>query len=533
MERQETLVVWGPSFLRSVVYAVNPGIIYTERFCFLGENPVKNHTPFCALRSDSYEYWPNPIIEAPHMTGFSPVTSRMIFKSARASFCFSLSVTVARNAATLRVFFFVFSSAIHAFYTTPIKTMYHVRYMNTTTSILGGVAAVALVAAALFSLQSFDAGKVSCDAIPEARAEVQALFDAGVAASVQVFAEERTAAEEHLSHCLNAKPVDPCADAQAARDAAVEKFHSIPSPADSAPYAEFQTYFAKRDDAYAQYKDAKSALDQCRAANPPKSEVPYEESDTKACFDAYDASLLETQNTFTKNTHAMRAALTAALAALDAREKACNPPKGKEALTDPIREGADRTNILNCRLLDPAADPELAALNARAAQIPLEIQAIMDGIENITKRESTLRVDLADVATYIPPESTKTQFEGALNALRAERKVNIESALEFYENLRERREGEQAALEAELRDVEAAIQARTEHIRKENEARERAFPTSLRLAKPDKCDYYHCHGTLCGMPDPAADECGHGVTTENDLTCSLFFDSYLKEAGVQ
>lgn len=404
--------------------------------------------------------------------------------------------------------------------------------MDTRTSIGAAVATVAVVAGIIYALQSFNASEVACDAIPDARANLQALYDSGVAASVQLFAEEREVAEERLSQCLSAKPVDPCADLQATRDAAVKGFYDIVSPPESASYAEFQTYFAKRDDAYNTYKSAKDALDQCRAKNPPKPAVEYEQSDTKACFDAYDASMAETQSVFTRDTQAMRAALNAGLAGLDAREKACNPPKGKDAITDPIREGTDTTNLLSCRLLNPDVDAELLSLRARAAQIPNEIQAIDQSIENAGKRESKLRVDLSDVDTYIPPESTKTQFEGALNALRAERKVNIEASLDFYENLRERREAEKAALEKELRDVEAKIKARLEQIRKENEARQRAYPTSLHQAKPDKCDYYHCHGMLCGMPDPEGDGCGHGATTEDDVDCSKFFNSYLKEAGV-
>lgn len=409
--------------------------------------------------------------------------------------------------------------------------------MNTSTKIGALAVAAAVVAGIILSLQSFDASVVACNDIGNKRAELRALYDVGVAASVQIFAEERTAAEERLSQCLNAKPVDPCADAQATRDSAVANFNSISSPADDAPYAEFQTYFKQRDDAYNSYKQAKNALDQCRAENPPKADVPYEQSDTKACFDAYDASMAVTQSTFTKDTQTMRVALTAGLAGLDAREKACKPPKGKDAFTDPVGDGESGqndvpVNILSCRLLDPEVDAELATLRARASAIPGEIQAIVDGIKNITKRESKLNVDLAEVDTYIPPESTKTQFEGVLNALRAERKVNIESSLDFYKNLRERREAEKTTLEQELGDVQAKIQARLDQIAKENEARQRAFPTALHLSKPDKCDYYHCHGMLCGMPDPAQDSCGHGATTEDDIDCKKFFDSYLQEAGV-
>lgn len=401
-----------------------------------------------------------------------------------------------------------------------------------------GVVTLAVVAGIIFSLQSFDASKVACNEIDSKRAELQSLYDAGVAASVQIFAEERTLAEHRLSQCLNAKPTDPCEDAQATRDAAVANFNGISSPADDAPYAEFQTYFKKRDEAYNSYKQAKDSLDQCRAANPPSTtDIPYEKSDIKACFGEYDASMAATQSTFAKDTQAMRAALTAGLAGLDAREKACNPPKGKDAFTDLVRNGESGqanggVNLQSCRLLDSEFDTELMKLRARAAAIPGEIQVIDDGIKNITKRESRLRVDLSDVGTYIPSESTKTQFEGALNALRAERKVNIESSLDYYKNLRQRREAEKATLEQELSDVQVKIQARLDEIAKENQMRQQKFPTSLRLSGPDKCKYYHCHGTLCGIPDPEQDGCGQGATTENDLDCKLFLNSYLQEAGV-
>lgn len=410
--------------------------------------------------------------------------------------------------------------------------------MNTSTKIVTGAVAVAVVAGVILSLQSFDASSVACNAIDEARVELQSLYDAGVAASVQIFAEERASAEERLSQCLNAKPLDPCADAQATRDATVANFNNIPSPAEDAPYAEFQKYFKQRDDAYNSYKQAKNVLEQCRAANPaPSTDVPYEKSNTKTCFDEYDASMAVTQSTFTQNTQAMRAALTRALAGLDAREKACNPPKGKDAFTDPVLDGESGetdapANLISCRLLDPVIDTELVALRARAAAIPGEIQVIDDSIKNVSKRESKLRVDLADADTYIPPESAKTQFEGVLNALRAERKVNIESSLDFYKNLRERREAEKSKLEQELSEVQAKIQARLDEIARENQKRQQKYPTSLRLAGPDKCKYYHCHGTLCGIPDPAQDACGHGATTESDVDCKLFFDSYLNEAGM-
>lgn len=413
--------------------------------------------------------------------------------------------------------------------------------MNTRNAIIGGiVVATAVVAGVILSLQNFDAEKVSCDDIDATRTNLQAMYDAGVSASVQVFAEEKAEIDERLSQCLSAKPVDPCADAQKARDAAVQSFNEITSPAADAPYAEFQAYFAKRDVAYANYKRAKEALDQCRAANPPKAEVPYEKSDTKACFDAYDSSVESARDTFETNTQTMRAALKAALAALDAREKACHPPIGQEKFTDPPPTaggpedgGGAPIEIRSCKLINAELDTELYTLRQRAAALPAEIQSVQTSIDNIKKRMSPLQRDLSEVDTYIPPESVKTQFEGALNALRAERKVAIESSLEFYENMLMKKQAEKNALEQELRDVEAKIQARLNEINKENEARQRNFPTSLHIAKPDKCAYYHCHGMLCGRPDPAPNECGHGATTQDDTQCKKFVDSYFKEAGVR
>ncbi len=412
--------------------------------------------------------------------------------------------------------------------------------MNRTSALIGGTAiAAAIVVAALLTLQSFDAEKVACKDIDAARVSLQATYDAGVNASVQVYAGEKAAIDDNLSRCLSAEPVDPCEDAQNTRDQAVAGFNEIPSPPDSAPYADFQSYFAKRDDAYNSYKNAKDALDQCRAANPPKPDVPYEKSDSKACFDVYDASVLSIRDTFGKNTQALKSALKAAMDAIAAREKACNPPSGKEKFTDPVvTEGGGgelgstpAVEILNCQMIDPNLDAELLALRRRAAALPTEIQAVQDSIDNVRKRMNPLERDLRDVDTYIPPESTKTQFEGALNALRAERKVSIESSLGFYRNLLSRREAEKAALEQELSDVQAQIAARLSQIQRENEARQRNFPTDVHLSKPDECEYYHCHGVLCGRPDPAQNACGHGTTTESDTDCKEFIKSYLKAAG--
>ena len=412
--------------------------------------------------------------------------------------------------------------------------------MNTRTYTVIGVVgvAVAIVAAAIFSLQNFDAGKVSCDAIAEARMSLQATYDAGVSASVQVYAEEKAGIDEELSACISAKPLDPCADAQKARDAAVKGFNDISSPPDNAPYAEFQKYFAKRDDAYAKYKNAKDSLDQCRAANPPKGDVPYEQSDTKACFDAYDRAVEASRATFSKNTQTMRTALSAALAALDAREKACHPPTGKDKFTklpstgNTGETGGTPIEIASCRPINADLDTELFNLRGRAAALPAEIQAVQTSIDNINKRMSPLKKALGEVDTYIPPESAKTQYEGALNALRAERKVSLESSLAFYQNLLTKRQAEKAVLDQELRDVNAKIAARLAQITKENEARARNFPTALHQSKPDECAYFHCHGMMCGRPDPDPHGCGHGATTQADTDCKAFLNSYLQAAGI-
>ncbi len=414
-------------------------------------------------------------------------------------------------------------------------------------ALIGGIAvAAAVVAGIIFSLQNFDAEKVACEDIDAARASLQAQYDTGVNASVQVYAGEKAEIDAELSRCLSASPVDPCKDAQATRDAAVAGFNGIPSPPDSAPYAEFKVYFAKRDEAYNTYKSAKAALDACRAANPPKPDVAYEQSDTKKCFDAYDAGVESIRDTFEKNTQAMKAALKAAMAALDAREKACNPPTGDGKFTEVTGGGNSGQNngqnggtgdgqaaveISNCMPIDPNLDTDLIVLRRRAGAIPGEIQAVNDGIENIRKRMSPLERDLRDVDTYIPPEAAKTQFEGALNAKRAERKLAIEASLEFYNNLLARRQAEKAALENELADLNAQIAARLAQIAKENEARQRAFPTHVHLSHPDECEYYHCHGVLCGRADPAPNGCGHGATSQDDVECKQFIKAYLKAAG--
>ncbi len=410
---------------------------------------------------------------------------------------------------------------------------------TSTLGIIGATAvAVAAVASVIMYLQGFDAEKVACEKIDAARAELQAAYDSGVSASVQVYAGEKAAIDERLHQCLNAKPVDPCADAQKVRDAAVENYNGIASPADNAPYAQFQNYFKKRDDAYNNYKSAKDALDQCRSANPPKPDVPYEKSDSKACFDAYDTAVDSARDTFEKDTQTMRSALKAAFAALDAREKACHPPTGDKKFADPPKTAGDTgegasavSELMNCRPVNADADTDLIILRARAAAIPGEIQALQSSIDNIKKRMSPLNRALSEVDTYIPPESAKTQYEGALNALRAERKVAIESDLAFYRNMLAKKQSEKSALEKEMRDTNAQIAARLAEIKKENDARARKFPTALHQSRPDACAYYHCHGMLCGKADPDPHGCGQGSTTQGDVDCKQFIESYLQAAG--
>lgn len=399
--------------------------------------------------------------------------------------------------------------------------------------------AVAIVAGVILYFQNFDAEKIACEDIASARAELQAQYDAGISASVQIFASEREMAEERLSQCLSAKPVDPCADLQQARDTAVKNFFAITSPADDAPYSEFQVYFKQRDDAYNIYKKAKEALEACRSANPPKGDVPYEQSDTKACFDEYDASMKTTQETFDRDTQSMRAGLKSALASLDAREKACNPPTGDDQFTSlPETGGAGQgggvpENILKCELIDANFDTELFALTQQASALESEIQSVEKTISNAQKRINGLEDDLREADTYIPPESTKTQFEGALNALRGQRKASIQSAIDFYQNLVDRKQTEKSSIEQELKDVQAKIEERLNQIQKENQERQRNYPTALHQSKPDECKYYHCHGTLCGIPDPKPSACGHGTTSEQDVDCKAFVDAYLKAAGAR
>lgn len=412
---------------------------------------------------------------------------------------------------------------------------------RSTASVIASVAVgLAAVAGIIAYLQGFNAEEVACPDIGQARADVQAAYDKGVTTSVEVYSDQKAMIDERLSACLSAKPVDPCEDAQKARDEAVEEYNSIKESS----FGSFNAYFNARETAYQDYKAKKQALDACRQANPkPEGDIPYEKSDTKKCFDEYDAAVQAMRDTFEENTQTMRAALRNALAALDAREKACNPPTG--TFTDPPggtggvtgdgqTDGSSTTpvEIANCRPLNPNLDTELWSLRQRAAQIPAEIADVQKTIDNANERLSPLKTALSEVGTYIPPEATKTQFEGALNALRAERKINIEAQIDFYNGLISRKQAEKQQLENELKDLNAKIAARENQIKKENEARRRAFPTNIHLSKPDECAYFHCHGTLCGKQDPAPDGCGHGPTTESDAGCKLFFESYLKAAGV-
>lgn len=414
---------------------------------------------------------------------------------------------------------------------------------RSTTSIIAAVAVgLAAVAGIIAYLQGFNAEEVACPDIAQARIDLQAAYDQGVAKSVEVYSDQKGMIDERLSACLSAKPVDPCEDAQRARDQAVEAYNGIKESS----FGSFNSYFTARETAYQDYKAKKQALDACRQANPkPEGDVPYEKSDTKKCFDEYDAAVQAMRDTFEENTQKMRTALRNALAALDAREKACNPPTG--TFTDPPVStggvtgdgsqtdggaGSVPVELANCRPLNPNLDTELWTLRQRAGQIPAEIADVQTTIDNANERLSPLKTALSEVGTYIPPEATKTQFEGALNALRAERKVSIEAQIDFYNGLISRKQAEKQQLENELKDLNAKIAARENQIKKENEARRRAFPTNIHLSKPDECAYFHCHGTLCGKRDPAPDGCGHGPTSESDVACKAFFDSYLKAAGV-
>ncbi|MEZ4156901.1 MAG: hypothetical protein R3B52_02970 [Candidatus Paceibacterota bacterium] len=68
-------------------------------------------------------------------------------------------------------------------------------------------------------------------------------------------------------------------------------------------------------------------------------------------------------------------------------------------------------------------------------------------------------------------------------------------------------------------------------IQAENADRAQKYPTNLHLGQHEKCNYYHCHGMICGIPDPNPEECGQGTTHEGDKDCKEFFEAYLKAAG--
>ncbi|MEZ4156902.1 MAG: hypothetical protein R3B52_02975 [Candidatus Paceibacterota bacterium] len=81
----------------------------------------------------------------------------------------------------------------------------------------------------------------------------------------------------------------------------------------------------------------------------------------------------------------MRNALNAALAALDAREQACNPPQGSEKFTSVPGVGLNdedySDNIKNCRPIDSDFDAELMRLRQRVTDIGQEIQSIDTTLE--------------------------------------------------------------------------------------------------------------------------------------------------------
>jgi hypothetical protein len=59
-------------------------------------------------------------------------------------------------------------------------------------TIISSVAvAAAIVAGVIIYLQDFDAEKIACEDIDSARIELQAAYDSGVSASVQIYADEK------------------------------------------------------------------------------------------------------------------------------------------------------------------------------------------------------------------------------------------------------------------------------------------------------------------------------------------------------
>jgi|CXWL01.1.fsa_nt_gi uncharacterized protein YdcH (DUF465 family) len=432
--------------------------------------------------------------------------------------------------------------------------------------IIAAFAAVFTTAILYFQQQTTVAEFVACNKIDDAIKEANAAYEAAVNAELDVYKNQKKAIDDELMACLNTPKADPCADLQKAFDEAAKNFNSIQSPNVQMPGADLEygsanynnawnayknawdNYYKARDEAYAKYKPIRDALFQCRKDNPPK-DVPYEQSDSKKCYDDYDAELKTIRDTFDSDTVALRAARDALIKALEARRKACFPPKdsfttppgGSTGGSDEETTGGTTTppvELVNCQPL-PEPDSELSSLKGKAAELTAELQEIDNSIDNANKRIKKLESELSKVSTSTPTYidgPRKGQIITNLAEAQAARGViakDIGDQIEFLRSYINRKKEDKPNLQSELDEVTEKITARETYIKKENEARQRAFPTKIHISKPDKCEYFHCHGTLCGKKDPAPDSCGHGATTEDDKECKKFFDSYLKAAGVK
>lgn len=413
--------------------------------------------------------------------------------------------------------------------------------MNKTSLTVAIIAGLALIAGTIAYFNTFDASQLACKDIAATEKSLNAQYEQAIAKGPEVYRDQKQIIDDTLSQCLNAPSKNPCANEQKAFDEAVQKFNSIKSPPDGASYAEFKAYFEARDKAYEGYPAIRDALFSCQKNNKPPQDVPYEKSDTKKCFDSYDSADAAARETLNTNAQALRAGLKNALASLDARRKVCNPPpQSKVGRTGDTGTGGATppTELLSCQPIDANLDSELYTLRQRAAQIPLQIADVQKSIDNASAHIKKLEQALRDT-----PNSTPTYSDGPhkgeiitnLPEAQAARGVitkDISEKIDFLKAYSDRKKVEKSRLEDELKEINAKIADRLSQIQKENAERQRTYPTSMHQAKPDKCAYFHCHGMMCGIPDPDPHGCGQGPTTEDDISCTQFLKSYLNARGV-
>lgn len=433
--------------------------------------------------------------------------------------------------------------------------------------IIAAFAAAFTVVMLYFQQKTEVAEFVACNKIDDAIKEANAAYDSAVNIELDLYKNQKKAIDDELMACLNRPKADPCGDLQKQFEEAAKNFNSIQSPNVQLPGSDmtpgsaaynnawntyknaWDSYHKARDEAYAKYTPIRDALKLCREKNPPKDVVPYEQSDTKQCYDGYDAALETIRETFNRDTSAFRVARDGLIKALETRRKACNPPKssfttppgGSTGDSDGGTIGGATTppvELVNCQpLSDP--DNELSSLRRRVAEINTELQETDVSIDNANKRIGKLESALSGISTSTPTYvdgPNKGQIITNLAEAQAARGVkakDIRDQIEFLKSFVNRKKEDKSNLQSDLYEANEKIKARENYIKKENEARRKAFPTALHVAKPDECEYFHCHGVLCGRKDPAPDACGHGPTTEDDIGCKKFIDSYLKAAKVK